>query len=347
MNDFSIKKGDISSCFNDDRIRLINKKVIKRVTLSQKNNVAISYDIHLDTNVVSEIDKYVREKKQDIELKEAVEAIISRRKLHSSMSIDPYIAENTLLKDGLDSVVKNVIFNFFSVLNNSHEDNIVKARKMTKNNVKQLEEFYSKEFPNALPFVIQRQLYKTVYVNLLKMIIINKKHFTVEEKIKELVDFQNRTIYRYCVPEMNIACELFEKGYDFTFFGILQNKREDIIKDIKNMSWDLFHLRNMEFTMSIMRNPKVDFIVPLMFSFDKKFNRLRKITKLRLFINDTKTLQYYPIYEENTVLKYFDEKEMMKYFGIEAKTNRLKNVRKVKIDKVIAKLEEELLKQII
>ena len=42
----------------------------------------------------------------------------------------------------------------------------------------------------------------------------------------------------------NLAYAYWEKGEKIRFFGTIQRNRKDILKQIRNMAWDIYHLFN-------------------------------------------------------------------------------------------------------
>ncbi len=341
---FHLENGLISSCFHSDKLKFINEKVFLNNLNENDTKIFTSFDIELDTNVVSELDKLRRKKSYNTAYKNDLLSLTKRRNVHSTISIGPYLSEN-YYNNGyeLNETMIDVYYNFLLTLNKNSCDSFVDAVRDSKMQTEQFIDFYKNEYKDKFVFEVHNNLYKAIYLNLLKMVQLNRTEISIEEKVFEMFKFQNEKMYKYLLGEMNIAIRFFEEKYNFAFFSKLQNpKKEKLISFIKNMAWDIYHLRNMEVTISLMEFDGVDFVFPMLFSFDRKFNELRESIGLRLYINDKTSYNFYPFYKEDRFNKYIDLSKMRKMRNKKAKKRRIKKTTKINYEKLIAHYENEV-----
>ncbi|XMB67540.1 hypothetical protein RI065_03185 [Mycoplasmatota bacterium zrk1] len=343
---FNLGEGLISSCFHKDNLKVINNKVLQNNLSEKSSRIFTSFDLQLDTNVVSELDNMIRGKKYPKNHKNDLKSLTQKREVHSTVSIGPYLMEN-YYNNGLNlsETILDVYYNFLLSLNGNSCNSYAEAVRVSKQRTKQFKEFFENNYKDKLIFEINDRLYKRIYLNLLKMIILNKSRLSVQEKVYQMLKFQNDELCSYHAGELNIAVKFFEEKYKFEFFSKLQQPNEGkLIGIVKNMAWDLFHLRNLEVTISMMKYESADFVFPLLFSFDKKFNELRKSSGLRLFINDQKSYNFYPFYKEDNFNKYLSMNKISNVTNEKAKRRRIRKAPVVKLDKLIMKYEVEILK---
>lgn len=342
---FKLKSGLFLSCFYSDKLKIMNDKVYKNDRNSKKSKIFTSFDIQLDTNVVSELDNMLRGKNFTKIYENDLKSLTKKRYMHSTISIGPYIMENYYNNaNKFTDTMSDVYYNFMLELNKNHDKNLAVAIKKTKDQVKQIREFYQHRYTNLLISQINDNLYKRIYVNLLKIVILYNSNYPIKDKIIKMMKFQDKELCSYFINELNIATKFFEEKFKFSFFTKLQKpKREKVVDIIKNMAWDLFHLRSMELAIANLEYEKADFVFPLLFSFDKKFNELRKEFGMRLIIYDTKTKNYYPFYKEDKYIKYLNLNQIKKLNSNSSKTRRLKKAPKVNLEKMIKKYEKNII----
>lgn len=89
-----------------------------------------------------------------------------------------------------------------------------------------------------------------LYCLLLKMATIQLRRPQPElaaGKIAEFMDFMDGTLQTICAREAIVAAEYFaRKQGEFRFFNKIQTKHPKNRINLKNMAWDLFHIRHIE-----------------------------------------------------------------------------------------------------
>lgn len=129
----------------------------------------------------------------------------------------------------------------------------------------------------------------------------------------------------------------FNYGTNIKFFGKIQKGRKDIIKNLKNMAWDIFHLQNTFNNLFII--PKnADFIIPFFISYDQRLKDIAPIYKLKsaAFIKNgfNKHLNFLTDLIDPTI-KY-------EYFTAQAYLKRQEKLKDATEVSIIAKLQIEI-----
>lgn len=333
-NSFGILKGNLSSPFYDNHLIVLNSDFV----MGRKKVFSYHFDIQLDTNIVSLIGR-LGKGQLDEALIDSIRNITKQRNLSSTMSLLCYLDENCLLENKFSDYVKSDIYNFFYVLYSSQTDRKT-ANKLAN---EKLEQITKTEYikPYSYKFI---EIYFYNYCMLLELIIVFFQNRNTKERIKAYLTFMNETIYTLDFGMMNIAISFFEKKRDFLFFSKIDKNMQEPIKTIKNMTWDLYHVRNQyEIFKHQVADYKVDITMPLFYSMDNRLNELRNEIKLKCIAVDHKTNTYYPFIENNKLGQYLSCEEQYQYLNITTLENRSKNRKNVDTKKISSILEEELI----
>lgn len=197
-----------------------------------------------------------------------------------------------------------------------------------------LEEALNDEFSNWF-----RHQYLLYYLALLVMtdININHKNLPLYQKELSFVKYFHEQIGILSDRETNLAKLFFNYGTNIKFFGKIQKGRKDIIKNLKNMAWDIFHLQNTFNNLFII--PKnADFIIPFFISYDQRLKDIAPIYKLKsaAFIKNgfNKHLNFLTDLIDPTI-KY-------EYFTAQAYLKRQEKLKDATEVSIIAKLQIEI-----
>jgi hypothetical protein len=68
---------------------------------------------------------------------------------------------------------------------------------------------------------------------------------------------------------MALARAYFERGQSMRFFSKFQKSRNDLFKTLRNMAWDLSHIRRMELCMAAGGRSDARYFFPALLTFDK------------------------------------------------------------------------------
>ena len=70
-------------------------------------------------------------------------------------------------------------------------------------------------------------------------------------------------------------------GIKIGFFSKIKKGNKNIIKNLKNMAWDIFHIHNTINNLSIQTNKIIDITIPLFVTYDKRLKDILPIYKLK------------------------------------------------------------------
>ena len=101
--------------FHSNNLYTLNAKFVS--TLSP---LSYFFDISLDTNIVSYIDKFQRNADLDGKPLEIVKSLGKHRQIASTINLSPYLNENCLFEGQINPHYKETIYNFFYYLNKFH-----------------------------------------------------------------------------------------------------------------------------------------------------------------------------------------------------------------------------------
>ncbi|PKK95430.1 MAG: hypothetical protein CVV60_01260 [Tenericutes bacterium HGW-Tenericutes-5] len=317
----NVRYGYLSNQFYNDNIFILNKKNLMKLNNGFRNKIYYAYDINLDTNVVSYIDRLVEKKLNDNIHKEVAKMFIGKRRFISAISIQPYIFENTLFKDEINEDTKRTVKNFFTAIFKSHSiSNFTvscKVKSRIKNVLKNFLLTKNDFFHDHL-----RKMYKYIYVVFLKMYLLQTSKVSFEKKAKKLIEFVALDLKKISILEMTLALEFFKKGTKLKFFSKFQKNSKNIIKDIQNAAWDIHHLRSLDFLYIFGQHRTADITIPFLYSLDKNFNEVRKLVELHTLIIDKKIGWVFPFYKNNIVQETVKRLKLDDMFCIKESSKR-------------------------
>ncbi len=325
--------------FSYNKVNFINNDIIKRYVHLGDGLTFNQRCISFDTQTVSYLKKYYDGKQKSIPTN--ISSVIELMKLHN-IGVDylPYTLENLLYNRANYKDVFDTLFAFEKLYSNN-----TKSDRYCLKQANKILTIY-KKMAGTREFEELNQLYQKIYSTLLCMISIQLQNAnsSLEEKMCLLYLFMNNELGFFTIPETTVAHNYFEKGQNYTFFGKIQKNSRKIISDIKNMAWDLFHLRFMEFECQHFDDRKVDIFLPYMFSYDKRLFEISKCFELKAIAILIKTNERFPFYVINTMPKnlqehYFSNKEIA---GRRERNETLDIIRLIsKYENIITKLVKE------
>ena len=167
----------------------------------------------------------------------------------------------------------------------------------------------------------------------------NKK--TLEEKMDMMCRYMKEELRTILIAELILSKKYFERGQSFNFFGKVQRGRVDLLETLKNMAWDLYHLRLLEYECVWPTNPYADIFVPYFYTYDKRLLEARECYKLEALAIDKRTRSHYPFYVyENEIVPFVQK------LGIGNDREKRSPLSENEVKKLITK-EEELLRGLV
>jgi hypothetical protein len=343
--EFDVYHGSFDTIFENDCLFLINNQNSHRQRRGMRVKVKYFFDINLDTQIVSYIDKLVVGKELDLKIKDVAKLFIQKRSVMSTVSISPYIVENSLFHQGVPEDVKRSIYNFFSIIYANHLKNTRIARKRADDHAKRIITFDQSGLKNSAYWVLRR-MYSIIYASFLKIYLVQTSITGYKDKVLEFIRFMTDDLQKISSAEMILALSFFKSGQKIGFFGKFQRRNTNIIRDIKNSAWDAFHLRSMEYVMLFHKQKKADLTIPFFYSIDRRLNEIRQMIKLKMIILDYDSMNYYPFYANDIIQTTIKEFHLESKFTIDQSRIRYDSYSVENTQRLIKEMEIDISKQI-
>lgn len=288
--------------------------------------------VSFDTQTISYIDRYYHGKERSLpnNFGNVIELM-----QQNNISVDYilYTMENMLTKLINHECIENTLFSFEKVYYNN-----TKSDRFCHRKVKEVLKIYLQPQNNCT--AILKKVYDSIYCVLLKIVTIyfNAKLKTTEEKINTLCEFMNSELCAIMHCEIILAKKYFEKGQNYTFFGKIQMGRVDLIDNIKNMAWDLLHLRMLEHFCITYDASDADIFIPYIFTYDKRLYEIKECYELDALAVCINTQERIPFYSNvNEIQEY-----ITKYYKPLCVMNRMEKQHFVNIPALVNCCEAEL-----
>lgn len=322
----------LSTPFFNGKINIANKRILKRLKWKRRVYTGLEMCVSFDTQTVSYFNRYYR--KQLTSLPSDIDKAINLL-YKNNVGVDyiPYTMENLMFSSENIKSVHDSIYTFERLY---HKDK--KSKKKCVKQAEQITQWYTKT--RSSNYFEARHLFCHVYAALLKMCYIQLKfpHFSVGKKMDLLCEFMNLQLFTMLQPELILAKQYFQHGQDYYFFGKVQKGRTDVVKIIKNMAWDLFHMRMLEAGCAYKSSKKSDVFVPCFFTYDKRLHQVKECYELKSMAINNKTYQRFTFYAKtDEIVEY-----IKKYSTAEKLLERNANRSTVNVDKLIKELEKDI-----
>ena len=275
--------------FSNGRVSIINDRILQRCLSNDDSRARTFRCVSFDTQTVSYIERYY--KKGTVSY-EGFETVIQLLK-SGDLGVDhiPYTIENLMFDLSRKDSVERTLF-AYEMLVGENAGN----EKVCWEQARAIVSMYEKE-EFEFPFEIKEQ-YKMIYLSLLKMSQIQLEHQkeSVEKKLKIFVEFITTKLYRMMQPEINLAKVYFSKGSNCGFFGKIHKGNKNVLEQLKNMTWDLMHLRFMDYSSMMFDATEGDALIPYFFTYDKRLQDIRECYSLQALAINPHTYSVFPIY---------------------------------------------------
>lgn len=275
--------------FSNGRVSIINDRILQRCLSNDDSRARTFGCVSFDTQTVSYIERYY--KKGTVSY-EGFETVIQLLK-SGDLGVDhiPYTIENLMFDLSRKDSVERTLF-AYEMLVGENAGN----EKVCWEQARAIVSMYEKE-EFEFPFEIKEQ-YKMIYLSLLKMSQIQLEHQkeSVEKKLKIFVEFITTKLYRMMQPEINLAKVYFSKGSNCGFFGKIHKGNKNVLEQLKNMTWDLMHLRFMDYSSMMFDATEGDALIPYFFTYDKRLQDIRECYSLQALAINPHTYSVFPIY---------------------------------------------------
>lgn len=275
--------------FSNGRVSIINDRILQRCLSNDDSRARTFRCVSFDTQTVSYIERYYKKGTVSYEGFETVTQLLKS----GDLGVDhiPYTIENLMFDLSRKDSVERTLF-AYEMLVGENAGN----EEVCWEQVRAIVSMYEKE-EFEFPFEIKEQ-YKMIYLSLLKMSQIQLEHQkeSVEKKLKIFVEFITTKLYRMMQPEINLAKVYFSKGSNCGFFGKIHKGNKNVLEQLKNMTWDLMHLRFMDYSSMMFDATEGDALIPYFFTYDKRLQDIRECYSLQALAINPHTYSVFPIY---------------------------------------------------
>ncbi len=175
------------------------------------------------------------------------------------------------------------------------------------------------------------------------LIQLSNSKKTVDEKMESFLEFCHLKISKISLRECIIALEYFKNGQKLRFFGKIQKGNNNLVRDIRNMAWDLYHISDLERRMSDFNEDYNEkFYLPAFLTFDKRLIEITELYSLNA-IAFSKKGELLPAVNIDRLINSISIQNIFgKYFSEEFKVIRRINMGNVDIDQIIKRLEYQI-----
>ncbi|WP_431225396.1 hypothetical protein ACQ86O_12040 [Serratia sp. L9] len=350
----------IRSLFNTERVLVFDPKTWQDME-SGKAIYSIDYSISLDTQAISHLVPYLSGKEHSSlpeDLTEVFEFLI-----RNDVQIDPlpYLSENYLklgnseTADGVYrtlkayEVLRNIDIDWFK--QHGKVRSTLTDHELTMKAQQHLSTMYleceDKPVMDGLFF-----RHQSMYVLLLKMAAIQLKspRASLKNKLSVFLQFCDDEMASLFVRETILAKAYFERGQKFDFFGKIQKNKDDILVQLANMAWDLWHIRQMEEVMTFTPSKRARYLFPAFLTFDKKFIEVIDLYPMKSLAYNVVNPRPMPFYSDDLINLFSPDQnnttlDIHHYFSEERSASRDARRHRVRaqLPEIVNRLEAELL----
>lgn len=274
FRDMNLKNIEVIHFFESDKLYCIKAPDSIAALFNDDYQLKILSCVSLDTQIQSYLYRNFIDEKNKIP-----DNIAEIQKLINShmCAIDclPYTFENALFNPEFlkSKMYKENSFAFETYFLKSK----FKAKQYSNKLIKYDKRLMDDEFSDWY-----RRQYLFYYLELLVMvdIYLNHKNMKMFDKELTMVKYFHNEFSMLSDREVNLAKLLFANGTKLSFFGKIQKNRTDIIKNLRNMAWDIFHLNNIFNGVPVPRNG-MDFVIPFFVTYDRRLKDIAPLYKLK------------------------------------------------------------------
>lgn len=332
------KGGYLRPLFAHDNLHFLNWRIVEEQLSNRESSLKIDITIEFDTNVASYVEGFVENRANPNKERIAgvLDFVITTERANFAYNF--YALENAEgFYDG--SRVSSILRNLCSIMKLNYLD---KGRYLAIGEIQatltdkeldikaeeKLQELYDSTYRKGLraEFLPLNEL---LYLILLKVVEIehNGERRRLDQKMEELYQFMHFELKILSVREAIIALNYFKNRSRLTFFGKInprpEEKGQELLKDLRNMSWDLMLFRVMERQATLLGEG--DFLVPYFLSFDRKMVQLFDLFPLKAILTHNNSAPIFPLWETpplEVLQKDMDMENIKYYFTDKARTSR-------------------------
>ncbi|MCG9107182.1 hypothetical protein LH433_10545 [Laribacter hongkongensis] len=283
----------VRSLFKTERVLVLDAKTAVEMESGQAI-YPIDYSISLDTNAMSYLVPHMAGKRGGripADFQEVFEFIA-----RPDVYVDPlpYLTENLpRLADGesADKIFENLkAYEILRTIDvdwlkfNGEVRSMLSDQELATNAQRQVSKMYLDiENTAVMEDLLFRHQY--MYALLVKMATIQLKSpsASIGKKMAAFLEFCHSTLATMSGRETAVARAYFTLGQDLTFFGKIQKKsKSDILELLRNMAWDMWHVRQLELSITFKPAKQARYFFPALLTFDHKFIEIMDLYPLKV-----------------------------------------------------------------
>ncbi|OBR52903.1 hypothetical protein [Paraburkholderia tropica] len=274
--------GAVRSLFKTDCILVLDPETSLQMASGQAT-YPIDYSISLDTNAMSYLVPHMDGKRGGGIPRDFLEVFEFIARPDVNIDPLPYFTENLpnlAIGKSADDIFKNI--RAYEILRTIDSDwlrskgeirSTLSDQEVTTSAQRRVSQMYLDIGNDA----VMRQLmfrHQFMYACLLKMstIQLSSPGESVGKKLAGFLEFCHSTLATMSIREIAVAREYFRLGQKLTFFGKIQkNSQKDLLLLLRNMAWDMWHVRQLEQSITFTMERDARYFFPALLTFDKKF----------------------------------------------------------------------------
>lgn len=291
------EKYPIYSFFGENKVNYVSNRIL----ISPTNTCINERNITFDTNVISYFKNQAKGKKLNIDFSPIIEFLTNQERVQFDYM--PFVVENYLsgnytaanLTEEINTIERYLSINFNQKYRDKHANQLVSELQTPE-----------------LIFEL-KSIYNSIYARLMAIVWIRLKYIKspVDKQFENLCEIFGNELHDYAIPELSMAYDFYNSSERTAkFFKKIQLNAPDLIDKIKNMSWDLFHIRS-SMRQCLVKQEGSDLLVPYIATYDDGLSKILEYYQLDALAVCTRTKEMFPYYITNKV----PEKLRIKYFN--------------------------------
>ena len=290
-------KRHIYSIFYAGQVNCISRNALMR----DKNLITSERNVGFDNNVARYLKSYSAGQKIDVDISGIIKFMTTTQGVHFDYL--PYMVENRL-SDNYDAngLLENIFYIerlYYSFSTIKKTDNFcLEAAK------KQISAVDNEDMLNLFG-----GWYKKVYVRVLIIAFVYLQHpKSPKKQFEALCHIFSNELNDYAIPELSMAYD-FYYHHNVSFFNCIQKNTKNMMSKLRNMSWDICHIRNLyENSLALYGG---DLCIQYFCTFDDDLVGILKYFELEALAVCKRTKETIPHFHINNVpvkmiSKYFD-----------------------------------------
>lgn len=261
-----------------------------RVLLSPRNMCVNERNISFDTNIISYFKSWIEKGKSSVDLTPVLEFLSNPQTQYDYF---PFMAENYLSQ------------------NYTKEELIIEIdqieRDLSNYKLYPYRPEYAQQLVNTLsdPNMVNplKDTYNRIYLTMLVIVWV-KLHYSnqpAEKQFQKLCDIMASELNNYPLPELAMAYDYYNNSDNTaSFFRKIQKNKNNLLKNIKNMAWDLFHI-SLTIQQCLVKLTNTDLMIPYFATYDKGLAKILKYYEMESLAICYRTNEYFPYYSMSNI----------------------------------------------